>query len=292
MSNTEHSKKAFGISIVIHAAIIIAIATMTVQLTMPEGNVSGTIEFSAVPQGAQLTTPVVEKVAKEESPEKVKREAAPAPPPAVKQAPQISEDAIKDIETQDDGSMDVVENKHEEPETPPIKNLLPETTTKVDSDKAVEDAPPSKEPDTEAPQPAPPVVGSGAQKTVQAGNDIADLKGQERVEDRNFGASQGVRNADQFLRAVPGNKQPEYPWMARLRRIEGQVLVHFFVNANGEVSDIKIIRSTNPVFDESVLKAMKSWKFIPPVDAGIYAKPWTFQLKGSEKEKPTLLRTK
>ncbi len=286
--NNKTKFGAFGVSIFIHGAILLAIATMTIQLTMPEGNVSDAIEFNAiVPEGTQLSTPNVAPQAQPESPEKVKRQDAPPPPPAPSEkVPEISEESVKPVVPVEDGSLDVVQDKPEYAQPEPVAE--PEKAP----EPVAEELPQAKEPDEEAPRPPAPVVGAHAEETKTVGNDAADLKGQEKVEDQNFGAAQGVRNADQFLRAVPGNKQPEYPWMARLRRIEGQVLVHFDVSERGEVSNIQIIQSTNEMFNDNVLKAMKTWKFIPPVEPGVYAKPWTFQLKGDSKEKPTLLRRK
>ena len=58
--------------------------------------------------------------------------------------------------------------------------------------------------------------------------------------------------------------KPIYPYRARRLNITGKVDVKFLVDENGYVSNIKILRSTPPgIFDDSVLKALASWRFSP-----------------------------
>src|SRR5690606_258509 len=99
-------------------------------------------------------------------------------------------------------------------------------------------------------------------------------------------------NADLHLRQIPGNKQPTYPWMARLRRLEGEVVLNLHVSSTGKVTEVQLAQSTHEVFSKECLEAVKGWKFQTPVQSGWYAKPFRFQLKGYAKEKPTLLRRK
>lgn len=310
---TKRKAISLALSIIIHGALIYAIFSLTLELTMPVGNVSGTLEFNAVaPEGSQLETLNVAPVAQPEVPEKVKQEAAPPPPP-----PPVR----KNKTTSDDVTV-------KEPE--PIKESLPEPVEEgtlpveavmpiAEPEKTEEPAEPEPEPqvppvalpdslpeksalttETEAPpQPLqstlPPVVGPGGNTNTTAtatGNDSVNLKGQERVADQNYGIPGGVKLADQYLRPIPGNKMPEYPWSARLRRIEGQVIVVFYVNSAGEVSNLRITQSTHEVFNDAVLKAMNSWKFAAPVEPGEYAKPWKFTLKGEAQDVPTRYKKK
>jgi protein TonB len=58
--------------------------------------------------------------------------------------------------------------------------------------------------------------------------------------------------------------KPFYPYRARRLNIEGAVEVKFLVDENGQVSRIEILQSNPPgMFDESVLKALPSWRFSP-----------------------------
>lgn len=58
-------------------------------------------------------------------------------------------------------------------------------------------------------------------------------------------------------------KELKYPNKSRKEGIEGLVLVGFFVNKNGTISDIKIIQSVNKQLDEEairVVKKMPKWE--------------------------------
>ena len=56
--------------------------------------------------------------------------------------------------------------------------------------------------------------------------------------------------------------KPIYPYRAKRLNITGTVEVKFLVDENGYVSNITILKSTPPgIFDDSVLKALPSWKF-------------------------------
>jgi TonB family protein len=57
--------------------------------------------------------------------------------------------------------------------------------------------------------------------------------------------------------------EPEYPPIARAARMEGSVIVDAVIQKDGTVTDVKIIRSTNPLFDEPTLQAVRQWRFTP-----------------------------
>lgn len=57
---------------------------------------------------------------------------------------------------------------------------------------------------------------------------------------------------------------PVYPYSAKRRKIEGNILIEFVVDADGFVQSAKILRSEpEGVFDESGLKAVRRWRFRP-----------------------------
>lgn len=75
---------------------------------------------------------------------------------------------------------------------------------------------------------------------------------------------------------------PQYPAFARRRGIEGRVVVRFRVAPDGSPRDISILEAEpSDIFDESVLKAVKSWEFkaaheewvIVPVHFSLTASP-------------------
>lgn len=56
---------------------------------------------------------------------------------------------------------------------------------------------------------------------------------------------------------------PVYPYSAKRDGTSGEVLVEFVVDETGSVLDPRVVRSTNPVFEESSLRAVAKWKFEP-----------------------------
>jgi protein TonB len=69
--------------------------------------------------------------------------------------------------------------------------------------------------------------------------------------------------------------KPLYPFRAKRLGIEGNVRVKFLVDAAGRVSHVNILESNPPgVFDESVLKALPSWRFTPGELGGKAVNTW------------------
>jgi serine/threonine-protein kinase len=62
---------------------------------------------------------------------------------------------------------------------------------------------------------------------------------------------------------------PPYPESARRLQQEGTVTVALVVNANGEPSDLRVVKSAGKILDEAVLAAVRSWKFEPARKDGI-----------------------
>ncbi|RKX62108.1 MAG: energy transducer TonB [Thermodesulfobacteriota bacterium] len=69
--------------------------------------------------------------------------------------------------------------------------------------------------------------------------------------------------------------KPLYPFRAKRLGIEGSVKVKFLVDAAGRVNRVTILESNPPgIFDESVLKALPSWKFTPGELGGKAVNTW------------------
>jgi TonB family protein len=63
--------------------------------------------------------------------------------------------------------------------------------------------------------------------------------------------------------------RPNYPYQARRRGVEGEVLLSFVITESGTVSHLRVLRSSpEGVFDESARQAVKSWKFRPARKGG------------------------
>ena len=64
--------------------------------------------------------------------------------------------------------------------------------------------------------------------------------------------------------AYRSNPSPKYPRIARIRGFQGNVLLDVLVNADGQVDDIKIFKSSGyPVLDRSAKSTVEQWRFEP-----------------------------
>ena len=50
--------------------------------------------------------------------------------------------------------------------------------------------------------------------------------------------------------------------------MEGQVVLQFVVNTNGDVQDIKVISSNDSEFEQLTIEAVQQWKFLPGLKDG------------------------
>jgi protein TonB len=57
--------------------------------------------------------------------------------------------------------------------------------------------------------------------------------------------------------------EPQYPPIARAGRMEGKVVVDAVIRKDGTVSDVKVLSSTNPLFEQACVEAVKQWRFTP-----------------------------
>lgn len=63
-------------------------------------------------------------------------------------------------------------------------------------------------------------------------------------------------------------RYPEYPHDMERAGMNGSVTVEFTVAADGQVQDTKVQKATHAEFSESVLTAMKTWRFHPLAKMG------------------------
>ena len=67
---------------------------------------------------------------------------------------------------------------------------------------------------------------------------------------------------------------PQYPPIARLARIEGEVKVSFVLNSRGEVASLEVL-SGHPMLREFTSATVKSWKFRIPND--LFRTEWKYE---------------
>jgi len=57
--------------------------------------------------------------------------------------------------------------------------------------------------------------------------------------------------------------EPQYPPMARAARMEGTVVVDAVIRKDGSVSDVQIVKSSNQLFNDPTIDAVRQWRFTP-----------------------------
>lgn len=67
---------------------------------------------------------------------------------------------------------------------------------------------------------------------------------------------------------VRTSQQPRYPPDLQRAGINGQVVIEFVCDENGNVRNPFVYSTTNPGFNDSALKAIRNWKFSPAVKDG------------------------
>lgn len=64
--------------------------------------------------------------------------------------------------------------------------------------------------------------------------------------------------------------EPDYPPVARQRRIEGWVDLEFTISPAGTVEDARVIGANPPsVFEQSALRAVRRWRYQPRIEDGV-----------------------
>jgi protein TonB len=63
--------------------------------------------------------------------------------------------------------------------------------------------------------------------------------------------------------------EPEYPALAVKAHIQGIVILEATVNEEGEVTDVRLLRSANPLLDREAMAAVRQWRYSPVVLNGI-----------------------
>lgn len=69
-------------------------------------------------------------------------------------------------------------------------------------------------------------------------------------------------HADQTTRKLKSGEPPEYPELARRMKIKGVARIQATVTPEGSVKEVKELGG-NPVLVESLVQAVKKWKYMP-----------------------------
>lgn len=199
-----------------------------------------------------------------------------------------------------------------EPEPEPLPDPVPEVPTpEPEPEKPVleEIQPPEPEPVREVPKPEPapepqetavpptpssvpeaapdaPVAKSATETRSETSGDSAPSSGGETAaagpsadsgaaaENREQSGPYNLGDVDIAPKATR-SVQPEYPFMARRRGIEGVVRVRFRVDRQGRVGDLEILEARpSGVFEKVVRQAVSRWRFAPGRKDGLAVETW------------------
>lgn len=102
--------------------------------------------------------------------------------------------------------------------------------------------------------------GQGNQSSAHNGSENAPP-----VPPRAMATGQGTSlTPPKFGVAYLNNPPPKYPSMAKRMGEQGRVMLRVLVSVNGAAEDVKLLASSgSELLDDSALKAVRRWKFIP-----------------------------
>lgn len=66
----------------------------------------------------------------------------------------------------------------------------------------------------------------------------------------------------------------KYPDSAKRERLEGMVGLDILVSETGQVIDVKVTKSANPILDQAAVDAVKQWVYSPATKKGVVVKVW------------------
>ena len=73
--------------------------------------------------------------------------------------------------------------------------------------------------------------------------------------------------------------QPTYPRQLIQAGVTGKVTAHMYVAANGTVTDVKILASSNRLFDREIIRALMQYRFTPEATGFIVETDIEFKLQ-------------
>ncbi|RKV47977.1 energy transducer TonB family protein [Helicobacter pylori] len=223
----------------------------TTKVTMSLASINTNSKVKTNAESAKPKEEPKEKPKKEEpKKEEPKKEAKPKPKPKPKPEPKSEPKPEPKVE----------EPKKEEPKEEPKKEEAKEEAKEKSAPKQVTTKDVVKEKDKQEESNK---TSEGATSEAQAYNP-------------------GVSN--EFLMKIQTaiSSKNRYPKMAQIRGIEGEVLVSFTINADGSVTDIKVVKSnTTDILNHAALEAIKSAAHLfPKPDETVHLKiPIAYSLK-------------
>lgn len=136
-----------------------------------------------------------------------------------------------------------------------------------------------------------PVAAAGAVPGTPDG--LANSSGVDKAA-QNAGNEQGsVNNPRSYLqlKQKPGNIPPTYPEAARLQGEQGRTQLRYYVDENGKISDLQVMKSSgSALLDNAAVNAISKYQYLPG-QSGWTTHPVNFTLVGQQVQTPGRLRT-
>jgi protein TonB len=57
--------------------------------------------------------------------------------------------------------------------------------------------------------------------------------------------------------------EPVYPAQASAKRLQGKVTVEAVILQSGRIASVKVLESTNPIFNDAARRAILRWRYSP-----------------------------
>jgi protein TonB len=150
-----------------------------------------------------------------------------------------------------------------------LVSLKPPEPPEQQEVKDPEPPPPQEKPDF-APDLVAPGLGDMAGPAIGVAIDVGGVKRETAAADFIFDSVDLDRPPEVVARV-----NPEYPYLARERGIQGYVAVKVLVDAEGSVRQANILKSKpQGVFDQAVRKALPGWRFKPGEVGGEPVTAW------------------
>jgi periplasmic protein TonB len=277
MDNKKRSTLSWSASLAVHATGAVMILVAGFHLATPKGDVTDKTEFVTVDVNTPTTTiqnppPPTEQApppdAQQAEVAKPAEVAPPPPPPPAEEANNDSEaevpkpftptepdeNAAAQAPPPDIADTDAAPEPGSSPTNSPTEAVAPAMSPTNSDTTTAATAPIATGSPTEGMTPSPPVTAAQ-------------------------GGAQGPLIDETKLMEAFGNHKPEYPWMARLRRQQGTVVLRAFVDKDGGVSQVTIEKSSgSQLIDDEAQKTYARWRYQPGL-SGQVLKPFKFSLK-------------
>ncbi len=285
----KRSVGSWSISIILHGLLAVFVIRAGYKVAFPEGNVE-TVTIGTFGSAPAAAAPAIQAATKA---------VADVNPPIVATPKVFKPVFLPDKSAEKIHAASKVETQEESPVVIPAEQPV-EEPTHVAEEAAVEKeettpepvptatpieaaTPPTAENVTEEKNPDPAHV---TESPVASKSDAAEKPGTSdgiKTPIPVYGTP-GTTIQENQVTEKYGNRTPNYPWMSRLRRQQGTVVVRAYINKDGLVQSAAVQQSSgSPLLDKEALEKFTQYKY-KPGKQGWLDKPFKFSLVDAVKK--------